>query len=174
MEVARKFVSEFSVQFALVQDKKEKISWKQAWILLFNDMLFIAKGKKREKRRLVFAIPLHTLWIRETFHKETAVEFMTPNYPAFFCRAPSKDEEKVWFTPLQDLIDQKTKTKSDSRSFKYVFEDTSEVYEGEWRDAKVIHDQKISNIFRCTEKAHFSLQTITIMLVNLTVALWKA
>eukprot|EP01119_Soliformovum_irregulare_P010256 TRINITY_DN2512_c0_g3_i5.p1 TRINITY_DN2512_c0_g3~~TRINITY_DN2512_c0_g3_i5.p1 ORF type:complete len:863 (+),score=271.43 TRINITY_DN2512_c0_g3_i5:25-2613(+) len=136
MEVHRRFVMEGQCQVGTVgMNQKKEVKFQALWILLFNDTLFFASGKDRQKRKLFMAVPLNSVWMQV---RADCLELITPEDHTYLIKVAS-EEKKKWIDAINDLVFQLTKTKSQDevRSFKYQFSSSESIYEGEWVNGRM-------------------------------------
>lgn len=107
----RKFVTE-SHHMVSVIDKSTDIKFQPMWVVLFNDMLFIASGQTQKNRKLKDYKYIHSLWIRNFEDNEligNSIEVKAPEECIFFIKFDKKDEKNQFYEILLNLIKDKTK-----------------------------------------------------------------
>lgn len=120
MAVHRKFVSEAQYSIALIDKSAPEIKFVPMWLVLFNDMLFLATGQNQKNRKLKDAKNLQEVWIRSIEGNDlvgNSIEVKSPEENIYFIRFEKKDEKNILFEHLLNLLKEKTKCKLPSFVF---------------------------------------------------------
>jgi len=138
LEVHRKFLLEAQFPLATVKDKKET-KFSNYWLILFSDMLFLASGSNKQRRKLQGFVKINCIWIKTSSKFDDCLEIVTPEL-CYLVKILSKEERKKWFDSIADLISsERSKSKKNdekTRWFRYQFSHEG-VYEGDWSNSKM-------------------------------------